>query len=83
MPVYEYEAVEGTAGCDYCSRGFECVRRMADAPLTQCPRCGAAVRKIVSAPSIGSSRTGFDDRARGAGFHKLKRLGKGEYEKQY
>jgi hypothetical protein len=29
----------------------------------------------------GRSRSGLDDRAGAAGFHKLKRAGRGEYEK--
>jgi hypothetical protein len=41
------------------------------------------VRKRISLPSIGSSASGVDDRAKKAGFHKLKRTGKGEYEKLY
>jgi hypothetical protein len=41
------------------------------------------VVKVVSRPAVGGSSSGFDDRAKSAGFHKLKRLGKGEYEKQY
>jgi hypothetical protein len=51
--------------------------------LRVCPRCGDAVRRVYSPPSVGRSQGAFDDRAKHAGFHKLKRLGKGEYEKQY
>ena len=54
-----------------------------DEPITACPRCGAPVRKIIGAPAIGRSISSLDDRAKKAGFSKLKRLGKGEYEKQY
>jgi predicted nucleic acid-binding Zn ribbon protein len=57
--------------------------RLSDEPLKQCPRCGAAVEKVISAPSVGASKSGMDDRAKQAGFHKLKRTGKGEYEKKY
>ena len=35
------------------------------------------------APAIGRSISSLDNRAKAAGFSKLKRLGKGEYEKQY
>jgi putative FmdB family regulatory protein len=83
MPIYEYEARDPEAGCARCRAGFDCLQSLAEAPLDHCPACGAAVRRRISAPSVGLSRSGLDDRARDAGFHKLKRLGKGEYEKQY
>jgi putative FmdB family regulatory protein len=83
MPIYEYEASYEARSCDYCRNGFEQLCRMSDPPPTTCPRCGAPVRKRISAPSVGSSRSGLDDRAKSAGFSKLKRIGKGEYEKQY
>jgi hypothetical protein len=41
------------------------------------------VKKLISAPRVGASQSNFDDRAKASGFHKLKKLGKGEYEKQY
>lgn len=81
MPIYEYQAKN--AGCSYCSKGFEIMQRLSDDALTMCPRCGAAVAKQISAPRVGSSSSSFDDRAKQAGFSKLKKLGKGEYEKQY
>ena len=83
MPIYEYRAVEPARSCARCRDGFECLQRLADAPLGACPHCGAPVVKEISAPAIGASRSGLDHRAKQAGFHKLRRLGKGEYEKQY
>ncbi|MBM4142914.1 MAG: zinc ribbon domain-containing protein [Lentisphaerae bacterium] len=83
MPIYEYEARNPARSCAHCANGFETLQKMAAAPLSRCPRCGAPVRRRVSAPSVGVSRSGFDARARDTGFHKLQRLGKGEYEKQY
>jgi len=41
------------------------------------------VRKVVAAAAVGRSQAKLDDRAKAAGFSKLKRIGKGEYEKQY
>jgi hypothetical protein len=41
------------------------------------------VARQISVPSVGGSKSGFDDRAKNAGFSKLKKLGSGEYEKQY
>ena len=41
MPIYEYE-------CEECHNIIEQWQSMADAPLSTCPECGAAVRKIIS-----------------------------------
>ena len=81
MPIYEYKAV--SHGCKYCRRRFEVRQKMTEPPLEKCPQCGAPVVKQISAPAVGRSQSGFDDRAKAAGFHKLKRTGKGEYEKKY
>ena len=83
MPIYEYQAVSPTDACAHCANGFETLQRMSEAPLTACPQCGHPVRKQISAPAVGASNSNFDQRAKSAGFQKLKRLGKGEYEKQY
>ena len=83
MPVYDYEAKDVKVSCDYCREGFETVQSIKDPRLERCPRCGAPVRKLITAPAIGRSKSKLDDRAKAAGFTKLKRLGKGEYEKVY
>ena len=83
MPTYEYSAEKASKSCPFCRTGFECAQRLGEAPLACCPRCGAPVRKCVSLPAIGRSRSGLDDRARRAGFKKLKKIGRGEYERQY
>lgn len=83
MPIYEYEAVNAEASCAHCKDGFEIIQSFSDAKLEKCPECGNPVQRIISAPSLGRSQSSLDDRAKAAGFTKLKRLGKGEYEKQY
>jgi len=83
MPTYQYEALDSAQACAVCASGFECVRRLSDPPLTHCPTCGAVIRKCIVAPAIGRSISSLDTRAKAAGFTKLKKLGKGEYEKQY
>ncbi len=84
MPIYEYRAsAPQEASCPHCREGFENLRSLSDPPLTACPECGAAIAKQISAPNVGSSAAGFDDRAKGAGFTKLKKVSKGEYEKIY
>ncbi len=84
MPIYEYGARDpASQGCAKCRDGFEILQRISDPHLTVCPDCGAPVVKQISAPNVGASASGFDDRAKATGFHKLKKTGKGEYEKLY
>ena len=83
MPIYEYQCSEIKRSCGYCRDGFESLRKLSDPPLECCPRCGAPVVKLISAPAVGASHSGLDDRAKSAGFHKLKKISSGEYEKIY
>ena len=83
MPIREYQAIDPAQGCAACRQPFERLECTQAAPLDKCPACGAPVRRLISAPALGGSKSSFDRRASQAGFHKLKRLGKGEYEKQY
>ena len=85
MPIYEYIATDPSKrSCDYCREGFETTQHINDPRLVKCPECGAPIRRRITSPAaIGRSQSSLDDRAKAAGFTKLKRLGKGEYEKQY
>jgi putative FmdB family regulatory protein len=83
MPIREYQAKDAARGCAHCARAFDVLEKISDQPLAACPRCGAPVTRLISAPSIGGSKSAFDARAKAAGFSKLERLGKGEYEKKY
>lgn len=83
MPVYDYEAISPDKGCRHCAGGFETTQSIHDPRLTACPECGSPIRRVITAPAIGRSKSKLDDRAKSAGFTKLKRLGKGEYEKMY
>ena len=83
MPVYDYEAVSPENSCPQCANGFEAVQSIHDERLRVCPACDAPIRRIITAPAIGRSKAKLDDRAKSAGFTKLKRIGKGEYEKMY
>ena len=83
MPVYRYESKEGVAGCAHCRDGFEVVQSINEKRLEKCPECGCRIVKTPVVTTLGRSQAGLDDRAKAAGFSKLKRLGKGEYEKQY
>ncbi len=81
MPVYVYEA--RGKGCVRCAEGFEVSQSINDARLTCCPDCGAPVVRVIQAPALGHSKTDLNYRAKRAGFHALKRVQKGEYEKIY
>jgi len=83
MPIREYIAVDSKKSCKHCRDGFEQIEPINTLANTICPQCGNKVKRQISAPSVGASQTGLDDRAKNAGFTKLKKLGDGEYEKQY
>ncbi len=83
MPIREYAAVDPKKSCTHCKDGFEEVEAMDAPPLEACPECGAPVQRQLSAPRVGGSKSGLDDRAKSAGFTKYKKLGKGEYEKKF
>lgn len=81
MPIYEYELTDGT--CKACGGRFTLRRPLSAAPLTQCPACKKPVRKIISSfntPTISKPLSISD--AKKAGFTVLKKVSRGEYEKQ-
>lgn len=46
MPIYEYQ-------CGKCGEELEVLRKISDAPLTDCPECGEpALKKKVSAAAF-------------------------------
>ena len=83
MPLYAYEAKEPEKSCAKCREGFSVQQHLSEPKLEKCPDCGAPVVRIVCAPAIGHSKTDLHYRAKRAGFHTLKRVSKGEYEKIY
>lgn len=83
MPLYIYESADPKIGCAKCRGGFEVSQSIKDDRLTVCPDCGAAVCRIIQAPGLTHSKTDLHYRAKRAGFHTLKRVSKGEYEKIY
>ena len=52
MPLYEYE-------CDACGHRFERIQKFSDPLVTECPRCGGAVRKLLSSPAIQFKGSGW------------------------
>ena len=46
MPLYEYR-------CNACGHELEAIRKLSDAPLTDCPKCGEpALKKQISAAAF-------------------------------
>ncbi len=83
MPIYVYEAKDEMKSCAKCRAGFEVSQSINDERLAACPECGAPVVRVIQAPGLTHSRTDLHYRAKRAGFHSLKRVEKGEYEKMY
>jgi len=52
MPLYEYQ-------CEVDGSRFEVIQKFSDAPLTTCPNCGGAVRKLLSSPAIQFKGSGW------------------------
>lgn len=81
MPYYEYELCEGD--CKACGGRFTLRRPLSAPELTHCPACRKPVRKVLSLfnSPLKLKPVSISD-AKKAGFTVLKRLGKGEYERQ-
>ena len=81
MPLYEYELCEGN--CAACGGRFTLRRPVTAAELKACPACKKPVRKILSSFSSPQKLKPLSiSDAKKAGFTVLKRVNKGEYEKQ-
>ena len=83
MPIYEYIAKDTDKSCKYCQNGFSIKQSLSEDTLLKCPKCKADIRKIFPVFTIGASKTSLDRRAKDNGFHKLKKVDKGKYEKIY
>lgn len=83
MPLYVYEAKDASCACARCRAGFEITQSLKDARLETCPACGAPVYRVIQAPGLTHSKTDLHYRAKRAGFHTLKKVSRGEYEKIY
>ena len=81
MPIYVYELCEGD--CKVCGGCFEIQRPINREPLTNCPLCRKAVKKVignVNSPKLTKPLSVSD--AKNAGFSVWKKVGKGEYERE-
>ena len=52
MPTYEY-------ACTECGHQFEIVQSFSEDALTECPECGAALRKVFGSVGIVFKGSGF------------------------
>lgn len=53
MPIYEYQ-------CEACGHEMDALQKISDAPLTDCPECGApALKKKISAAAFRLKGSGW------------------------
>lgn len=82
MPLFRYKP--DPSPCKLCGEGFDHQQKAGDPDLTECPTCGKKVVKdfpsAIATPRV--SRKPSISEAKQAGFTVLKKIGKGEYEKQ-
>jgi putative FmdB family regulatory protein len=80
VPIYEYEVADGD--CRVCGGRFELRRPLGRPPLTRCPLCKKAVRKVITSantPKFVKPLSVTD--AKRAGFSVFEKRDKGVYEK--
>ena len=79
MPTYEYEHLK--AKPKDCDTLVEVFQSMKDDPLTECPKCGRPVRRVISAVA-GHVNKMSGTYLKERGFTKLVKRDKGVYEKE-
>ncbi len=52
MPLYEYR-------CTKCGHVFEKIQKFSDPHVSECPKCGAEVEQIISAPAVQFKGAGW------------------------
>ncbi len=52
MPIYEYS-------CTKCGQTVEVMQKISDSPLTECPKCGGELTKMISSTSFILKGTGW------------------------
>lgn len=75
MPVYEYAHQE--EGCEL-GQEFELTQPIKDDALKNCPRCGKAVRRLISRTFVSTPKGNSD--LKSMGFTKLVKRDSGVYE---
>ena len=52
MPLYEYQ-------CTGCKHRFEKIEKVSGRPARKCPKCGAKVERLMTAPAIQFKGSGW------------------------
>lgn len=78
MPMYEYQVIEGEAGCDTCRGGFSIFQSMKEDRLAECPHCHAPIQRLIQLPLINTPQSDSD--LKNLGFTKLVKRDDGVYE---
>jgi putative FmdB family regulatory protein len=52
MPIHEYK-------CKKCGSRTEALQKLRDKPLRKCQKCGGALDRLISSPSIQFKGSGF------------------------
>jgi putative FmdB family regulatory protein len=75
MPIYEYK-------CQQCGARTEALQKMADPRLTTCEKCGGALTRLISSPSVQFKGSGWyvTDYARRSGGGGSGKEGGGSWE---
>ena len=81
MPIYQYRAV--AKACDHCRETFEVRQRITEDAIANCPVCGEAVERIISAPFVrgGDAHRMQESHIEKHGFTQYRKAAKGVYEK--
>ena len=70
MPTYEYQ-------CKTCGHQFEQTQRFSDPPLTECPKCSGAVRRMIFPAGVIFKGSGWyitDSRKSSADARTVRRM---------
>ena len=75
MPIYAYKAIDQVESCEHCESEFELLRKLSEAELEVCPKCGHPVVQIISAPNLKSGDANLldSDNITKHGFTQYKR----------
>lgn len=79
MPLYDYAPTSGR--CKQCDGRFEVFQRLSDSKLAECPQCGKACERLVSAAAIGGKYSTSNNRVKELGMTKYVKAGDGYYER--
>jgi putative FmdB family regulatory protein len=84
MPIYTYRARNENQSCDYCRNTFETIQGIREDALSECPKCGNEIVRLIHAAKPFKDRSDHkllsDNNLKKHGFKKLVKTGKGTYD---